>query len=732
MTIVQLGKNTKNLWATLKQRASESRQVLLTASGVAGIAIVLRLMGLLQESELAAVDRFFRWRPPRPTDERILIVGIDETDLQALGNWPIPDETVAELLQKIQDKKPRAIGLDIYRDLPVEPGHDRLIKTMSSIPNLVGIERIAHKHQPGVPPPLGLSKPHQVGFNNVVIDSDGKLRRGLLYWHVDGKPRTSFALQLALIYLRAEGISERPAAVNPNYLQLGKGVFRPFKSNDGAYVRADRGGYQFLADFAGPVGSFRTVSLTEVLENKVPPELFRDRIVLIGSVASSLKDFLLTPYSDRFIEAPQPISGVEVQANFISHILNIALTGQPILNVWPDPVEWLWIFCWSCLGTSLSWKFRSPKELAFSLVLAAATLTGGCYLAFFWGWWFPLIPPLLTMTGSAIVITSHLAHLKEELKRSKEFLHGVIDTIPDPIFVKDTNHRWIVLNQAYCQFVGYSRDALIEKSEYDVFPKMEAERFWQHDEQILIHNLAEECEEEFTDAAGNTHLIATKRSLHKDAAGNVFLVGVIRDITERKLMEVELKRVAAELERSNAELKLSQDRFRHQAYHDALTGLPNRKLFSERLSQAIEWADSNDRMVALLFLDLDGFKQINDTLGHDIGDLLLKGVAKRLTGSLRGSDTVARIGGDEFTIVLLAIPSVEVAARVARKILAMITPAFEIEGHTLCVTTSIGIGLYPLHADRMEDLLKKADSAMYRAKECGKNRYEFSSNPTAS
>lgn len=173
-----------------------------------------------------------------------------------------------------------------------------------------------------------------------------------------------------------------------------------------------------------------------------------------------------------------------------------------------------------------------------------------------------------------------------------------------------------------------------------------------------------------------THHLATKRSLHKDAAGNVFLVGVIRDITERKRTEAELKRMTAELMRSNAELEQSASQLRHLANHDVLTGLPNRKLFCERLGQSIDWARDNNQAVGLLFLDLDGFKLINDTQGHDVGDLLLKATAKRLTGCLRSSDTVSRLGGDGFTIILPAIPTCEDAARVAEKILATLASPF--------------------------------------------------------
>ncbi|MBD3562365.1 diguanylate cyclase, partial [Planktothrix sp. FACHB-1355] len=235
-----------------------------------------------------------------------------------------------------------------------------------------------------------------------------------------------------------------------------------------------------------------------------------------------------------------------------------------------------------------------------------------------------------------------------------------------------------------------------------------------------------ENEERFTDAWGTTHLIATKRSLHTDAAGNVFLVGVIRDITERKRLEEDLKRTAAELVRYNTELKLSQDRLRHLAYHDSLTGLPNRKLFYEQLSQSLEWAAQNERLLALLFLDLDGFKQINDTQGHDMGDLLLQGVADRLTNCLRSSDTVSRLGGDEFTVILPIIKSVSDVTRVADKIIDAITQPFVLNGQTINVTISIGISLFPLNGDEMNALIKNADAAMYRAKQQGKNKYEFS------
>lgn len=149
------------------------------------------------------------------------------------------------------------------------------------------------------------------------------------------------------------------------------------------------------------------------------------------------------------------------------------------------------------------------------------------------------------------------------LENTRDFLFQVINTIHDPIYVKNEKHQWIVLNEAYCQFIGYPKSMLLEKSDYDFFPKHEADVFRKQDNLVLWSQEPQENEEEFTDAIGQTHLIATKRSLHKDAAGNFFLVGVIRDITQRKRMEEQLKRAAAELSRSNNELRLQNDALKY-------------------------------------------------------------------------------------------------------------------------------------------------------------------------
>jgi diguanylate cyclase (GGDEF)-like protein/PAS domain S-box-containing protein len=171
--------------------------------------------------------------------------------------------------------------------------------------------------------------------------------------------------------------------------------------------------------------------------------------------------------------------------------------------------------------------------------------------------------------------------------------------------------------------------------------------------------------------------------------------------------------------------KTAQKRLQHIAYHDTMTGLPNRALFRKKLSKAMTDARFLDRYAAVLFLDLDRFKTINDSLGHGIGDELLIMVAKRLEQCIRDSDVICRMGGDEFTAVLSSISSPENAATVAEKIIESISKPFTVQGHQLRISASIGITIYPDDGEDLDGLLKNADTAMYYAKEQGRNNYQY-------
>jgi len=186
--------------------------------------------------------------------------------------------------------------------------------------------------------------------------------------------------------------------------------------------------------------------------------------------------------------------------------------------------------------------------------------------------------------------------------------------------------------------------------------------------------------------------------------GSEGVVIVIRDITERKQTE---------------------EKIRQMAYYDSLTGLPNRKLFSDRLHVAIVQAQRNQKKVGIAMLDLDHFKDVNDTLGHDIGDVTLKATAERLHATLREGDTIARFGGDEFLLILPDLETIEDAIQVAQKIIDSFCKPFLIDTHQLVVTTSIGIAVYPDDGTDDDILLRNADIAMYQAKQAGRARYEI-------
>ena len=162
------------------------------------------------------------------------------------------------------------------------------------------------------------------------------------------------------------------------------------------------------------------------------------------------------------------------------------------------------------------------------------------------------------------------------------------------------------------------------------------------------------------------------------------------------------------------------------ALHDQLTGLANRRLLADRMSMAMAHARRNKTAMALVYLDLDGFKQINDTLGHGAGDILLKLVAQRLVETVREEDTVARTGGDEFILVLWHIGGRNYADTVARKVIEALSKPFDIEGHSVSITTSAGVAIYPVHGEDVDSLTKSADRALYEAKRAGKNVHRIS------
>ncbi|MDY6782055.1 MAG: adenylate/guanylate cyclase domain-containing protein [Cyanobacteriota bacterium] len=407
----------------LKQKLWDWRGIWTIATVVAGLTIALKLLGGLQFWELATFDQYLRWRSIEKRDERIIIVGITETDLRKVGRWPISDKILAQLLLKIKAQNPTAIGLDLYRDLPVEPGYPALLKIFNNTPNLIGIELIDEDNAEfAVAPPPALAEKGQVSFNNIVIDPDGKLRRGIISLPHNNSIATSLGATLAGLYLETHQINVQPTQ-NPEVLQIGRGQLHRFRSSDGGYANVDDGGYQVLLNYRGPAGSFTTVSMSAVLQGKISPNLMRDRVVLIGATAMSLNDWFYTPYSGNSITTPERMSGVEIQANLTSQLIALALDNRPLIKTPPESVEWLMIILGSGVGTILCWRTRtggSAKHLLsrwtlLSLVGVGFGGVGGSYLALSLGnWWLPVIAPLVALYGATGVTIAYIARVEHQ------------------------------------------------------------------------------------------------------------------------------------------------------------------------------------------------------------------------------------------------------------------------------------------------------------------------------
>ena len=300
---------------------------------------------------------------------------------------------------------------------------------------------------------------------------------------------------------------------------------------------------------------------------------------------------------------------------------------------------------------------------------------------------------------------------EKALAQEQYLLNTLMDNIPDTIYFKDTASRFTRINRAQAQVLGVDPDEAIGKTDFDFFTPEHARDAYVDEQEIVKSGqpLIGKVERIRRADRQNLWVSATKVPI-TDKEGRVTgIVGVSRDITERKRAE---------------------ETIRQLAYHDTLTGLPNRRLFNDRLNLALAHAHRNQQKLAVMLLDLDHFKDVNDTLGHGVGDQLLQVVSEQLTNLLRKGDTVARMGGDEFMLLLPEVAGGEGAAEaasasvVAQKILEAIREPFVLNGHELHVTTSIGIAMYPDDGGDADMLMKNADIAMYRAKDQGRDNYQ--------
>lgn len=533
-----------------------------------GLVLGARHIGALQLMELVTFDQMVRLQPDAGSDPRLLVVAITEADIQEQKQWPLSDQTLSQVLEKLQQHQPKVIGLDLYRNIAQPPGRDAFLKQLQAR-NIITIYNIGNLTE-GVPSIPGTSA-EQIGFNDFVIDPDNIVRRNFMYASLNKNQYYSFSLRLSLKYLAKQNIS---LEVTRDALRLGKTKFPSLRPNSGGYSKnIDTAGYQVLISYRLKQNIARQVSISQVLSEQFDPEWVKDKVVLIGTTAPSIKDLFFTPYSAGEKVTPG-IPGVLLHAQLVSQILSTTLDQKPLFWFWSEWIEALWVLAWALIGGVLVWRLRHPLSIGVAIALSATALCSVCFAVFLQAGWIPVVPPAL-----ALIVT----------------------------------------------------------------------------------------------------------------AGGVLAYKIL-----------------------------------HNGLHDALTGLPNRDFFLICLDSAISNSKhQKNARFAVLFLDLDRFKVINESLGYQVGDEVLISATKRLKSCLKSKATLARVGGDEFAILLENIKDSSEATYLADQLQQQMTLPFQKNGQDIFTSISIGIAFNQTELNyHPAYLLRDANIAMYRAKDLGKARHE--------
>jgi CHASE2 domain-containing sensor protein/two-component sensor histidine kinase len=424
----------RRIWCQLEKSAVPGIGV-LPGLLMIGLVVCARLTGLLQVVELRTLDLFLRWRPTEPIDERIVIVRIDRSDVQAIGNYPIPDEEIAQLLERLQQYTPAAIGLNIRREVPVEPGHAQLQAVFAAHETFIAIERVL---PPKIRPPRGLN-PAQVGFDDYPYDADLSVRRQYLGIPTDEGYKFSLSLRLADAYLKQKGFTLGNGLRDENAMrfyseEMGSTELPLVYTHSGSYVGIDDGGVQVLLNYRSNPHAFRTLSLQDIKTNNFDPDWLRDRIIIIGLTDPDFSDKVkVFAISDRDL-SDQRISGVEFQAHAVSQITSAVLDGRPLLKSWYDFAEYLWIIAWGGVSIYFSYRRqRSPVQHFVELILVGLSLLGtSAILLLVWGWWIPIIPPLLALALGDVACIAFKAYdqaLRSRLNERQQTIERTFDVI---------------------------------------------------------------------------------------------------------------------------------------------------------------------------------------------------------------------------------------------------------------------------------------------------------------
>lgn len=661
----------------------------LLALGLPVLVGLISLTGVVSRGDTVFYDLSLRTLE-RPAPQDIVIVAIDEPSLQALGQWPWSRRVHAELLDRLSQAGVRAVGWDIAFTEPehTDPKADSLLAA--------AIARNGKVVLPVAPEQAALGEPLRESHPLVALEqAAARLGHVDVELDTDGVAREIF-LRAGLGYARWPNISLAMLDIaDPDAWKTLPGQRPPQGSANAshAWVRD----YALRPTFIGPPGQVPRLPYVDVLRQDALLRSLQGKFVLIGMTAQGLSSPLMTPMT----RARQPMLGVEFHANVLDSLRS---------HSWIQPLSALWQIGLLSLLAALPVLLFARLSPRGALVCTAGLLLGIGLLSLsllHLGWWFA---PAANLLGVAISYPlwswRRLERAGNELRQQHERARATLRSIADAVVSCDAVGRIAYMNPSAETMSGWPELEARGRLFSEVFADADASVEYSAAAPISANHAQTRHLRRRDGAPYAVRMVANR--VEANAAGGSLVV-TMSDITENL---------------ANAR------RLQYQATHDALTGLPNRVLLADRIQQAILTAQRSGSVFALVFIDLDGFKRINDSLGHARGDDLLCAVAARLSVGGRSNDTVARWGGDEFVLLIEGLQREESIVQIPRKLIRRFEEPFMIGGHEIFMTSSVGISVYPRDGDEAETLLQHADGAMYRVKQSGRNDFRFHAEAT--
>lgn len=659
--------------------------LLVCIAGMAGLAP-------LQRIDLLLYDNIEPLARPAHAPMQTAVVAIDEASLAALGRWPWSRAIHAQLIDRLSDAGVLAIGVAVL--FPEPFAGDALLAgalTRSGRVVLAVAPGKGSADQPRIreilPVPQLAAGAAALGHVDVELDEDALVRR--TFRHAGASTAQWSALSLAVYELAAGRHEETVRRENPTLTNI---------HDAGYWVRSG----EMLLPFPDDQHALPVFSALEVLGNHELTASLRGKTVFIGVTATGLAAGLVTPNADRV----SPMPAVEFHARAYEALRN----GQVYRSVTP----------WTALLLTL--LLLLPPTIIFSPRLHQChALLAGSYLLVpllvstlllkEYDSWFPPASAMLAFIAAYLWwFASYLQRTRRRLGVSRRNADATLRSIADAVITLDSRERIVLLNPVAEQLTGKT---LLQTT------------------RSRIDSLLDPCCTEASEIKRLLKVCLAERQTLRPPESFAWMRPDGRRYDLRlTLTPIDNGRHGAVLALSDVtEARMLTSRLLHDATHDPLTGLPNRTLLLDRLRQSLATTRRKEHLVAILFVDLDRFKRINDSLGHEWGDRVLKIVAERLVAAVRAVDTVARWGGDEFIVLMNDFNDRGAVASVASKILDLLDrEVASKDGHDLLLSGSIGISIGPQDSEDADTLLSMADEAMYRGKQEGGGSITFYSS----